>query len=431
MNKILQYSPKRKPISLVCITALVVLIPFSRTALPWVLGCWFAALLIEKAYLKNPFRFMPSQSARFAFYIFSGIYLLLLLSLIISSQIQDGIKQLTQSLSLLIIPVLGIYSGETIRKNRTIILRGFIAGVTLAALLCLSISLFEYLSEGGNLQINTINSELFNDHFYYRNFSYFAHPAYFSLFLNVSLVFLIFDSGLTNTKRKVILIKLALGLLHVVSIYFLSSRAGLITLFISLVFMALFLIKSINKKRYKILTFSLLLILIALSIFNPRIHPKLQEVYRYFVKDTHTAYKEKETIAPDRIRIWKSAWMVAEKNLLTGAGIGSEKYLIGQNYKPEKHLSVNAHNQFLDYTVSAGIFAGFLLLLQMFLGLITALRKEQLAFILFIMYMGINLLFESMLYRLLGVVFYSFFFTFFLLLPRSKKIQIKQTPGSK
>jgi O-antigen ligase len=424
MNSRIHQTLKRKHISLLCAAVLVLLMPFTRTALPWVLVCWLAALIIEKAYLKNPFRFLPSQSARYAFYAFSGIYLLLLMSLIVSTEINDGIKQLTQSLSLLIIPIMVLYSSDVLRKNRTLILRSFIAGVSLAALLCFVFSLHTYINAGGSLELSEINAERFNEYFYYRNFSYYAHPAYFSLFLNISLVFLFFDSGLTNTKRRLISAKISLCLLHIAAIYFLSSRAGLITLFISLIFLAIFLIKSINKKRYKIFTFSVLLILIAMSVFNPRVYPKLQQAHQYFFQ----ANNNKQEATPSRIAIWKSAWLAAEKNLLTGNGIGTEKYLIGHNYKPEKYLSVNAHNQFLDYTVSAGIFTGLLLTLQMIFGLITAVRKEQLAFVLFIIYMGINLLFESMLYRLLGVVFYSFFFSFFLIMPHSKKRQIKQTP---
>ena len=120
-----------------------------------------------------------------------------------------------------------------------------------------------------------------------------------------------------------------------------------------------------------------------------------------------------------RLQIWKSAINISSKNILLGVGTGDIKDALMAEYikcnnKDAKKNNLNVHNQFLETQMGQGII-GFMLLTSLFFIAIlrSYIDKNRLLF-LFIIIIGINFLFESMLNTQAGVIFFSFFFSFLI-----------------
>jgi O-antigen ligase len=112
--------------------------------------------------------------------------------------------------------------------------------------------------------------------------------------------------------------------------------------------------------------------------------------------------------------IWKSAVEIIRENLLLGVGTGDVKDALLQRYKKNNltkilSMRLNAHNQYLQTFVTIGI-SGFLVLVIMLLApAISALRKADFIYFIFLAIIGINILVESMFEVQAGVIFYAVF----------------------
>ena len=116
----------------------------------------------------------------------------------------------------------------------------------------------------------------------------------------------------------------------------------------------------------------------------------------------------------ERLLIWQSAVSVIKENVLVGVGTGDTNDALLKTYKTNQYSGalesrLNAHNQYLQTFIAIGII-GFLALMSMlFIPLYTALKKRDILYLLLLLLICFNLLFESMFERQAGVVFYAFF----------------------
>jgi O-antigen ligase len=123
----------------------------------------------------------------------------------------------------------------------------------------------------------------------------------------------------------------------------------------------------------------------------------------------------KEKISSDgRILIWKSALEVIKKNPVTGVGIGDvrdELMEIYENVGDEDIIKsrYNAHNQFLEIAVEGGLISLFIFLSLVVYMIYTAISRQNLMFGQFLIIIMVFFMFETVLYRLAGVSFFSVF----------------------
>ena len=73
---------------------------------------------------------------------------------------------------------------------------------------------------------------------------------------------------------------------------------------------------------------------------------------------------------------------------------------------------LNAHNQYLQTALSIGFFGLIVLLISLFLPFVDSFKNGNFLLIIFLLIISFNFLFESMLERQSGVVFYAFFNSF-------------------
>jgi O-antigen ligase len=200
----------------------------------------------------------------------------------------------------------------------------------------------------------------------------------------------------------------------------LSSKAGIIVLII--VFM-LWIAFSFQQKGLKVLR--IMLSLTAISFFTSAFYlfpPTMVRFSKAF--GTLSNYEnidsdDRESTAT-RILVWKSAYKACIEKPLTGYGIGDVRETLGNIYKEYqiRHAlknNLNAHNQYLQTALAAGLPGLLILLACLVMPFIISSRERNMLYALFLLIIGINFLFESMLCRQAGVVFCSFFNGFFLL----------------
>jgi O-antigen ligase len=104
---------------------------------------------------------------------------------------------------------------------------------------------------------------------------------------------------------------------------------------------------------------------------------------------------------------------------LIGHGAGSEIGLLQEKYFAKKFYSsylhrLNAHNEYLSYLIKTGICGLAVYLATLVYGFKKSIRKRDVVFFSFMILIAVVSLSENVLDVDKGVMFYSFFFSFFV-----------------
>jgi O-antigen ligase len=193
----------------------------------------------------------------------------------------------------------------------------------------------------------------------------------------------------------------------------LSSKAGILGMII-MIFMAsvyIFLIRKMLLKGLLLFIFVITYIFILVSII-----PKSQSRFRQAretIREAGSISGTSSGSVADRLLIWESALSVFNRNFFTGVGTGDVTDELAEEYKTRgiQHAYdrlFNAHNQYLQVAVALGITGLLVLLLILLIPLISAMRHADLLYVVFLLLLAFNFLFESMLETQAGVVFYAF-----------------------
>jgi O-antigen ligase len=115
-----------------------------------------------------------------------------------------------------------------------------------------------------------------------------------------------------------------------------------------------------------------------------------------------------------RVGILQCSWEVIQKNIILGAGVGSEKPLLNECYAKfetvgYKNVYYNTHNQYLNLWLIAGIASLILFIYSLFYAARTAIRVKDHLLLFFIILISLTFLTENVLSRHAGIVFFYFF----------------------
>jgi len=340
---------------------------------------------------------------------FGFLYILYVIGTSYSSVMhgQEGaIFDLEVKLSLIIFPLLFATIDFSGYKSDFFIMvqKAFVLGSIISSVFLFNNAVFSYFYE--------------NDPsvFYYSNLSAHFHPSYLALYFTFSITIILswlINNRQINTPKKII--STLLILYFQVFIILLSSKAGILGVGVIYILITLYLI--IKKKSESPSLFLVPLFLLISFIFILFMFPRS---YGRFVTVV-SSIEHEETLSADshessaaRILVWKSAMEVIKDNPVLGVGTGDVKKELRKVYKKkniesayEDHL--NAHNQYIQTSVALGIIGLLVLLLFFILPFIYAYKKNNPLYIIFLALIGFHFLFESMLERQAGVVFYAFF----------------------
>jgi O-antigen ligase len=347
-------------------------------------------------------------------------YLLYIAGMLYSNNIKVGLETIETKLSFLIFPLVFSSYAETSKNNLNKYLKLFIYGSVANAVICFAWAAYRYIKPVYEI-IDGIPYDLGPNYFYYTELSIFMHPSYIALYCVFALIAIIYLLNIGETK-----LNWRLGgaiFLLIIYVLLLSSKAGWIGLFI----FVLYFFRSLARKKRIMPALIMIGCLIALFfVFNIYFTPsysnritELSVITTALNSNSNEDNKKDETKidgSKSRILVWKSAAEIIKDNFWIGVGTGDAKDKMLEKYKEkgmttEYESKLNSHNQFLNTFVALGVIGFSLLFLCFLVPLYFSFRTRKVLIAAFMIIVGLNFLFESMLETQAGVIFYAFFYS--------------------
>jgi O-antigen ligase len=356
-----------------------------------------------KIYNKNRPKLLPKLLVPFIL-----LYLIYLVGLIYSNNIEYGLKIILKISALLIIPITFLLRGSVSIKEVELTKKYFVLGTFSWCGLALIISIASYF----------INGKL--DLFTYYGLAevLHLHPTYQSFYILASLFFL---PMLPSIKKNY---KIIIYLFLLIFLFLLQSRIA----YLSLIILSFHQIFLYTKKKSMALLLILVPLLIGLFIYLNPLTQRLSELknIKYSIDEVGTI---QENGINQRLWLWQNAVAQIRNSPYVGFGLGSqkshfrwviEKDLLFNSYNNQytqsaKNLSkINLHNQYLQYLYEFGTFglAVFLIVLIIIGKLLY--NKRLFGEILIFSIFSIFMLTENMLDRQMGIYVFTFLISLFI-----------------
>lgn len=343
-------------------------------------------------------------------YIFPGFYLIHVLSGFFSDNMDFFLKDLEIKLSFLIVPIVFYNLSVSLFKKRNLYLLFYLFGVLVSSVLCYMKSQ-ECFNE---FKVRACNES--------SNLAFGFHPTYISLYYILAIVILWVLISSYIQKNKWLLI--SLGICGTVYLLFFIYKFYALGPWISFVFMLCSFIVYLGVSKGRVFQVVLFFSgLAGLCVVSVNKMDLLASEYKV-VKNELTEYvsspeayleknKDEITSVKARVIIWSISVKLVGENLM-GVGAGDVKDVLINRYKTEGlnnyvNKKLNCHNQFLQTSLALGIVVGALLFLCLFLFFIFAIKNENILLVALITLLGSSMLFESILERQAGIIFFMFF----------------------
>ena len=333
------------------------------------------------------------------------LFFINIISLFYSEDFGTGWKAIETQISLLIIPLIITVDEDFYKISKKRILNIFVAASLFGIIIL--ITRFIYLVNLHYL-IEKYGKITFLGIIRWLNISNSQHPTYISLAFLFSII-LIVHSFSEKSKYYWIILKLTSILIVLIFIYILNSRAILLSVFaVTFYYVFKFLLR--YKRVYIYITLILFLFLFSYLIKSSRFSQNIEQIKSSI--DTQN-YENIDA----RFSLWKDALIVWKEKAIFGHGIGDSKHRlleIHQNRNIEEAFinKHNCHNQFLETATQTGAIGLIALLLVFAIPFYQSIKKKQELLFLFLLICFINFMFESMLQRIAGVVFFAFWYSF-------------------
>ncbi len=355
----------------------VFFIPLWPTVTPffWVLVIFI--FILSKQFSISQFKFNSFLL------LFLSFYLLHVVGMFWTSDWNSGLRDLRIKLPMLIFPILFSFYQPS-AKTYSLIWKGLIIGCVTASIICIALAINRYIA----------NYDL--TEFFYIQFSRLIPPGYFSLCLNLSILFLVSHSfNKKNNNIRIIQYRnAALILFFILIIILLSAKMSIITVIITTSFLVLFEASKhkIFLKVSKLFTVSFILFLIAfygyLKTYN-RFNQTMIAVQQYdpLNKPMPDSYYNSSTI---RLTEWKYGFEIFKQNWLIGVGTGDIKSITMAHYIKNKfsygitHFETPA-SQYLHHGMILGIIGLLFLLLNYFYPFLISIRHKDYLYASFLM----------------------------------------------
>jgi O-antigen ligase len=388
---------------------IVLLIPTYVWFIPPFMVIWGISWVLEAKELNENGLIKQYSYSIFMFSLFLSYCLWQLIGIIYSPDRSLGFQFFFSRLSLLLFPLVLVIPAEKIKDNIGKLLVMFAGSTAIYILFCFSIALYRstFLLDG-HLIFNPHPIEAnWTSYFYGYYFSVNQHASYLSLYVILSIFIaleIFFEKG--NRLRWRIL-WLITSIVLITSIYFLSSRTGIILLFLLIPF---YILMRFRKKLKFLVAISIIIAVSAIGCFVILNNWKTKTILYSTIEGRFHETAEKD----GRLVIWKAAMNPIRKNFFFGVGTGGvdlvmkDEYLkIGnQEFLKGKY---NLHCQYLEVLLENGL-VGLILFMSILCSMIyVAISRRNLLQGIFIISILVFFLFETGLNRLPGVSYFSLF----------------------
>lgn len=350
----------------------------------------------------------PPQNIWKKFLLFNTFTLVIIIGLLIDFFNQNAVdfNQITKRLSFVLMPL--VFSASS-KQIQNLALKTFVFLLTILSSILLIAGLVRSVLNKNQITYGNWDSETTerfyeNEMFinwgelsYKRLFFFFdMHPSYYALFSIIAIIILLYTQTITQKK----IVKWSLILIQMIMIVFLSSKTGIISLFMVII---AYLFIGQSKKNMLIGLSAVLLLALAIAK-TPSTEIRLKSAYRSFSSEGNLLNMNS---TPERLILWYSIADLSLKELIIGVGNSGGHDSIMTNTGIDK----NMHNQFLQSLLNAGFTGVLLIIMFVFLPLYF---QRNIFTILLVSVVFMNLLFENMLDRIWGITLISFFYAFII-----------------
>jgi len=318
----------------------------------------------------------------------------------------------TLRIPLLLFPIVFLLSGLDLKKYRENLLLAFSLICTLTVFYLFAVVLVTIRFY--HMPLRTIFSEGFTNHNFAGPIK--IHATFFSFQLVIALVYLLsalIKGGISRSLKRIYIISC---LILVSGMVQLSSKSILVILFaVGNVVLPLYLLKGRQRRRYMLTGLIATVIgiagILSISTFRDR--------YVTLLKEDISTDKTIPRNSDSRLERWRVAVARIKDKPLLGYGSGSEISLLKDDFYDAKMYSsylkgLNSHNQFLSFLLKSGIWGLTIYLLTLAYGFKIAFKRKDVLFISFMLVIAVVSVTENILDVDKGVMFYSFFFSFFM-----------------
>ena len=334
---------------------------------------------------------------------FAMLYVIYILYCIPSNNLGQASKDLEHKLSLIVFPILFSFR-PNFEVNRKKLLSAFTLG-------CLILGTYFVLQSVYHFSITGDSS-----YFHSSAFAPSHHPSYVAAFFSFALFFLISEIHPTQSRKRTWLSIAAITFLTILHLP-LESLSGILVLGYLTAFLVL---------RWAWLTFSkwIFASIMTLGILSIQIvfwiQPSLKDNLSYtasivshyvesptkFINETPSGMSGNQA----RLVVWTITGQIIAEHPF-GIGLGNlegemRQRLIQLNQHELVEKNYNPHNQFLQLAAEIGLFGLLFFLSILFFVVHFAMQRKDELLVFLVFSLILNCLFESMLQRQSGIVFY-------------------------
>jgi O-antigen ligase len=397
-------------------------LPLSKNILPALMALTLISFLIQK---KRSFKHIDIRSEKLLLLVIA-FYLLHVISLLYSSNLNKGLFDLEVKLSILIFPVIFLFIRlKDLGNFRIKMFNAFIIGNVIASLICIIIAFYNSINNGNgeflniSLYLHTRDWQAWRlitsgySYFNYTWLSYFHHPSYFGMYIVFAayLTYYFLNKSYKQFSKFVTSFYLFALVLFAIMLFLLQSRAVTLTIAVIVMFelgRIIFVSKTglIFKTAIAFLTIGMILVF---TLSNERFG-----LNKTAKTDTAGITIKESNI---RIEIWRKSAEIIKENFFIGVGNGDVKDELKKKYntislKEAKEKGYNAHNQLVQTFLGLGIIGFSVLILILFSPFLE--KRNFVEFpvtIIFLLILIIGFLFESMFNTIAGVSFFGLFYS--------------------
>lgn len=319
------------------------------------------------------------------------------IGLLYSDNLSEALFSIEKRLAFIIFPLIFLALETDFSNFYKKIFLTFAASSIAIALINIFVSVFKYFDTYNETHLGYHQTTSFTG----------INVIHLSIYLNVSLVILIYYYFCSKNKYLFIPCLLCVGIL-----IYLGSRMAIFILFVIVLLSFIILFKSkFNFIKSGIFTIITLLILTGIVFINPKTSQKFNEL------QLSSRFEKRQ----GRYLIWKSSFEILKndpKLLIYGLGTGDVTDALVQKYEENNYkflasVRYGPHNEFLQELLKHGIFGLSLLLLMFLLPLKFAIKKRNYLCVAFILIFSFSSLTEPTLGRNKGIFLFTFFYSIF------------------
>lgn len=337
-----------------------------------------------------------------------GFYLLHVVGLSFSENLPRGLFDLEVKLSLLVFPI--GFAGISVLKDHVYrnVLRAFLYGTLVAAVICLSQSAYKVL---------ILDQGYWN--FLTSRFSVIVHQSYFAMYLIFALmVHAYLEWPIVKRKQpKKNAINAFVFVFLSVAVVLTGSKIGFIMWICITLGLMIGLLKTLKSRWIPLLAMLTIFTIIGV-IFSQA--PMLQERVLNLVKVAQSDSVDPSAQESTAVRslVYSSAWEIVTTQDWYGQGTGDFQIKLDEvynqrNYDKAAGQHLNAHNLFFQTWIAQGI-PGLLMIVSLFcLMFYQSIRARDYIFLSFSLLFLLISLTESALNMRAGVLFFAFFLMLF------------------